>query len=279
MLPNLLIVGPPKSGTTALRNILNQHPDVFTVPKEIHFFDENFKKGIEWYEKFFDGWKGEKIVTEKTPAYFYDRDAPERVKKILPNVKLIFIFRNPVRRAYSHYWHNVRIGAEERNFEKAIEDELKTYDTFDIKYRRFSTHSKEWEKKDSGIFRYIGISAYSVFLKKWLSFFGRKKCYFMLLENLSEEMEKIIEFLEIKEYQFIIKRHNVGGAPRSRILIKVFSKIGYIPKISEFILHKINTTEYPSMKEETRQKLQRYFEPYNKELEKLTGLDLSEWEK
>jgi len=249
------------------------------VPKEIHFFDENFKKGIEWYEKFFDGWKGEKIVTEKTPAYFYDRDAPERVKKILPNVKLIFIFRNPVRRAYSHYWHNVRIGAEERNFEKAIEDELKTYDTFDIKYRRFSTHSKEWEKKDSGIFRYIGISAYSVFLKKWLSFFGRKKCYFMLLENLSEEMEKIIEFLEIKEYQFIIKRHNVGGAPRSRILIKVFSKIGYIPKISEFILHKINTTEYPSMKEETRQKLQRYFEPYNKELEKLTGLDLSEWEK
>jgi len=278
MLPNLLIVGPPKSGTTSIRNILAQHPNVFAYPREIHFFDENYEKGIGWYKKFFENVTGERIITEKTPSYFYDRDVPKRIKETLPDIKLLFILRNPIDRAYSHYWHNVRLGAEKRSFEKAIDNEFKNYDTFEIKYRRFSAHSKDWEKKDSNLFRYAGISTYSVFLKKWLNYFDKKRVYFMLLENLQqEEMDKLLEFFELEKFRFVIKKYNVGGAPKIILLTKINRTIGYIPKVSKFILHRFNRAKYPPMKKETRKYLQEYFESYNKELEKVTGLDLSKW--
>lgn len=275
MLPNFLIPAPPKCGTTSLRNYLAQHPEVYAYPKEIHFFDENWHRGIKWYEKHF---KPAKAVGEKTPAYFFDRDVPERVKDVLPDVKLIFIFRNPVDRAYSHYWHNVRVGAEKRSFEKAIEDELKNHDTFHIKYRRYSTHSDEWKKPDSHLFRYVGISCYSVFLRRWFRFFCKHQMKFLLLEELSQQkMREVTEFLGINPFTFDMEKHNVGGMPKNRFVVKLIERIGWIPVLTDFLIHRINKKRYPKMSINVRRKLYRYFEPYNNELEKLTGLDLGVW--
>ena len=104
MLPNFLICGASKSGTTTLQEVLCTHPDIFMPKKkrangrEIHFFnnDKNFAKGIEWYEKQFEGWNGEKAIGEKTPSYLCTPCVPERIHRFLPDVKLIFILRHPV---------------------------------------------------------------------------------------------------------------------------------------------------------------------------------------
>ena len=71
MLPNLIIIGAAKSGTASLRYYLREHPDIFMHPEEIHFFDNEFERGIKWYESHFGDWAGEAAVGEKTANYIY----------------------------------------------------------------------------------------------------------------------------------------------------------------------------------------------------------------
>lgn len=91
MLPNFIIPGAQKSGTTALRIYPAQHPDIYMVSKEIHFFDneENYREGIGWYEKFFNDWNGEEAVGEKTPDYLYNEYAPNRIYKYIRKYRLL----------------------------------------------------------------------------------------------------------------------------------------------------------------------------------------------
>lgn len=269
MLPNFIIPGAMKSGTTALRIYLAQHPDIYMANKEIHFFDQNFEKGIEWYEKFFDGWDGEKAIGEKSPSYLYDEKTPERIYKLLPNVKLIFVLRNPVDRAYSHYWHNARVGKEMLSFEEAIEREEERI--------KNPAYKKLYSYKDMG--------KYVIQIKRYAKYFPKSRMFFVLAEDLKEEREetlrKILKFLEVDEnFEFEdLKEKHIGGAPRSMFLAKLVGSkyIKKYPLIRDAI-KKINSKKIPPMKEETRKKLQEYFEPYNKELEKFIGLDLSKWE-
>lgn len=104
MLPNFLCIGAPRAGTTWLAKNLMEHPDIY-IPrkKELHFFDSNYDKGIEFYTSYFDAVSGEKAVGEITPAYLASAQAPALIKKHLPDVKLIVILRDPVGRLYSRY--------------------------------------------------------------------------------------------------------------------------------------------------------------------------------
>ena len=82
MLPNFLIVGAQKSGTTSLWSYLSSHPDVYLSPKkEIKFFDRGYDRGVSWYESFFDGWNGEAAAGEATQTYLY---FPGYEKYVLP---------------------------------------------------------------------------------------------------------------------------------------------------------------------------------------------------
>jgi len=113
-LPNFLVIGVEKGGTTWLHAQLKKHPEIFLPQsKEIHFFNkynsnlikhDYFQLGINWYADFFKQYKGQKVIGEVTPMYICDPEAPLRIQQTLPNVKLIAILRDPVRRAYSHYW-------------------------------------------------------------------------------------------------------------------------------------------------------------------------------
>ncbi|HEC92398.1 MAG TPA: hypothetical protein ENI51_05310 [Candidatus Atribacteria bacterium] len=274
VLPNFVIPGAQKSGTTALRIYLAQHPEIYMASKEIHFFnrEENYKKGIEWYEKFFDGWNGEKAIGEKTPEYMYNENVPERICKILPDVKLIFVLRNPVDRAYSHYWHNVRMGQEFLSFEEALQREEESI--------------KNPEYKN--IYSYKDKGKYILQIKRFARYFSKSQMLFVLAEDLKENREetlkKILEFLKVEtdfSFKDLTEKH-VGGAPRSMFLARLAGN-KYIKnhRLLRDLIKKINTKKgaVPPMKGETRRKLQEYFEPYNKELEKFTGLDLSKWEK
>jgi len=213
MLPNFIIPGAMKSGTTALRVYLAQHPDIYMVSKEIHFFDRNFEKGVEWYEKFFDGWNGEKAVGEKTPNYLYHKRTPERIYRYLPNIKLIFVFRNPIDRAYSHYWHNVRSGQETLTFEKALEKEEER-----IKNERIK---ETYSYKDKG--------KYIVQIKRYAEYFSKSQILFILAEDLKERgeatLKKILKFLNVEE-NFVFKdlqEKHVGSMPRSMFLARLAS--------------------------------------------------------
>ena len=105
-LPNFICIGAQRAGTTWLHNCLKEHPDVF-VPqlKELHFFDRFFNKGIEFYLEYFSPEnRGNAIVWgELTPNYYQEPEALKRIKDTIPDVKIIYILREPVSRAYSQY--------------------------------------------------------------------------------------------------------------------------------------------------------------------------------
>lgn len=126
-LPNFLIIGAQKAGTTWLTQILRQHPEVFMPRSEVHFFNlkANFSKGIDWYEQQFDRAKPGQMVGEKTPNYLWiaseeeNRQAGRRqhraniqksIYQHLPDAKLIVVVRDPVKRAISAVNHYYRQG-------------------------------------------------------------------------------------------------------------------------------------------------------------------------
>lgn len=121
MLPNFLIIGAQKAGTTWLARMLRQHPDVFMPPLEIHFFDkaQNFRKGLAWYERHFADAAQQRAIGEKTPDYFWangqgvEGHLPEvhrNIHRTLPDARLILSLRNPVERAVSAVKHIIGSG-------------------------------------------------------------------------------------------------------------------------------------------------------------------------
>lgn len=273
MLPNFIIPGAQKSGTTALRIYLSQHPNIYMVNKEIHFFDteENFKKGIEWYKQFFKNNNEKKAIGEKTPEYLYNTKVPERIYNVVPNVKLIFVLRNPVKRAYSHYWHNVRSGQEILNFNKAI----------------FEEEGRNKISKYKNLYSYKDRGKYIIQIKRYAKYFKKSNMFFLLAEDLNrntvEVLSSILEYLEVEtdfKFEDLNKKH-VGGIPRSKLL----AKLGGNEKIKKFrylryLIIGINNKKgyVPKMELDTQKYLYNYFTQYNKELEEFTGLDISTWE-
>jgi hypothetical protein len=121
MLPNFLIVGSMKCGTSALYRAVVNHDDVFGAKgKELHYFDRNYEKGPEWYKAHFADHGGAKAVGEGTPYLSDEQPSMGRIVNDLPDAKMVAIVRQPVDRAYSHYWHNRRREREERTFVDAF---------------------------------------------------------------------------------------------------------------------------------------------------------------
>jgi sulfotransferase family protein len=126
-LPSALIIGTQKGGTTSLFNYMARHPNVLPpLSKEVHYFDLNYTQGITWYRGQFpyhfrlrDG----AMSLDASPYYMFHPLVPERVARLLPQVKLIALLRNPIERALSHYQHEVRAGRESLSFPEAIDQE------------------------------------------------------------------------------------------------------------------------------------------------------------
>ena len=137
MMPDFIIIGTQKGGTTSLYRYLIDHPNIAPIYiKEPHYFDIHFHKGIGWYrshfptavEKYYARHveKHDLITGEASPYYLFHPRAPQRVAKTLPKAKLIILLRNPVDRAYSQYQHQLRQpGVEPLSFEEAIAYEEK----------------------------------------------------------------------------------------------------------------------------------------------------------
>ena len=116
MLPNLLIIGVPKAGTTSIFSYLNLHKDVFgSNPKEPGYFHPlrwgEKLANIAKYEKAFSGYSNQKYAMEATPGYFYGgKKVSDKMKNLLPNSKVIIVLRNPVQRLFSFYKYKLSLG-------------------------------------------------------------------------------------------------------------------------------------------------------------------------
>lgn len=135
-LPTMLIAGVQKCGTGTLRTALGMHPQIqMTRRKELHFFDRHFQRGVEWYARQFHPGPEHVQFGEATPCYLYDREARDNMAATLPAARLIVILRDPVTRAYSHYWHTRRKGWEDEPFEAALELEPQRISCPDVEQR------------------------------------------------------------------------------------------------------------------------------------------------
>jgi hypothetical protein len=127
-LPNFLGIGARRSGTSWLDMLLRSHQDIYLPKqrKEVHFFNDYYDRGLNWYQRFFpspDQASEYRAVGEITPGYLYHPDAPARIQGHIPDCRFIAILRNPVDRAYSQYAQSVRASNDLRSFEEYLDQE------------------------------------------------------------------------------------------------------------------------------------------------------------
>lgn len=204
-LPNFLIAGERRCGTTSLANLLEQHPSIALHRKRDSgfFVDERVRKGFEsapWeethsleeYRKFFSSLddQGRPAVGEKSADYLFYRPAHRRIRAYLPDAKLVLILRNPVQRAWSHYWNEVGKAREQLSFEQALakEDARVKGGGFDGYHLSYATRGK-----------------YDENLTEFFKVIPRQQCHVVILEDLIANRDlvlaEITSFLGIPDFQ------------------------------------------------------------------------------
>jgi hypothetical protein len=175
MLPNLIIIGAQKCGTSALHHYLGLHPQIFmSAEKELNFFVEgkNWEKGRAWYESMFTG--EARIYGEASPEYTnYPafKRVPERMHALVPDAKLIYMVRHPVERIVSQYMHNRWSGVETRSISEAV-------------------------RGSDGIpmeaTRYVRRSKYYMQVEQYLQYFPRTHLLILTQEDLFQRREQVL---------------------------------------------------------------------------------------
>jgi hypothetical protein len=232
-LPNFLIIGAAKGGTTSLYSWLAQHPQIYMTPvKEPNFFAlqgealnyptgtisqrylAECKTNFEAYLDQFQGVRNETAIGEASPIYLYHPQAASRIQQAIPDIKLITILRDPVERAYSNFLHHVREGFETfSDFSQALQAEE-------------DRMSERWWWG----FYYINSGFYFEQLKRYFDCFDRSQIKVYLYEELLREpqglLQNIFQFLQV-DSSFIpdrTEKHNKTGIPKNKLLHQFLSQ-------------------------------------------------------
>jgi hypothetical protein len=289
-LPNFMIIGAQKAGTTSLYNYLKGHPEVFmSRVKETHFFSYQDWEGshatgrrritepvrsLEAYQRLFEGAGSAVARGEASPSYLYSRNAPGRIHSLIPEVRLIAVLRNPADRAYSNYLHCRRHGIEPlSDFRTALAAE--------------DARTKEgWEP----IFHYKAKGFYSRQLLRYFDCFAREQIEILLYEDLRRDpnlvLGQIFEFIQVDAgiLPSVLRQYNVAGAPRNPIaaaLIKASDP--FRPMLESLIPDRVRHAMRgalmvrPNMPAGVREELAREYREEILQLEILIDRDLSAW--
>ncbi|MGH3086090.1 MAG: sulfotransferase family protein [Rubrobacteraceae bacterium] len=304
-MPNFLIIGAAKCGTTALYHYLDQHPEIYMSPeKEPRFFalegeipdfrgpadDRGINRcrftNITAYRELFRGVSGEKAAGEASTLYLYSPKAPERISHHVPDAKLIAVLRNPVDRAYSAFLFMLRDSREPlSDFGRALAEEE----------RRIA---ENWGPE----YHYRRRGFYHSQLKRYYERFGGDQIKVYLYDELNSDpagvVRDIFRFLGVDDAfePDMSSRHNVSGVPQSRVLQSLYLSLrksspaksalkALIPekprrKMYRRVLsgvQKRNLGKAPPLSPETREEL---IEAYREDIIKtqdLIGKDLSGW--
>jgi len=203
-LPDFLIVGCQKCGTSSLHHYLSNHPSVWSPgKKELHFFDYYDDLGLSYYKKFFKNQPsniGDLLVGEATPEYIFHPYAAERIKQALPKAKAVVLLRNPIERAFSAWRMGIRQGWETLSFEDAIASEAERIIP-DLNKMAISDHyyGYEWNHHS-----YLLRGHYAEQIDNWLLHFKREDLLIVSAErfftNTKVEFKKVCDFLELDEW-------------------------------------------------------------------------------
>ena len=255
VLPDFVVIGVVRSGTTSLYHYLGEHPCIVkSAYDELGFFDSNFHLGLNWYRSLFPtifernrikSRHGHFMTFDVTPFYIYNPKSAQRILEILPHAKIISILRNPVDRAYSNYYLGGRSGDEKRTFEEAIESDLKKIQGG----KNMTINDSYFEEIVSR--SYLARGFYAEQLQIWMDRFSKERLLVISSEDLASKTEEtlatIFDFLKLPNY-----------------------------KIRD--LTKRNEAKYPTMNQDTRKLLVEYFRPYNQQLYDLLGRKF-DWDK
>ena len=255
VIPDFLVIGAKRCGTTSLYQHLPEHPCISKSPYDnMGFFNDNFHLGVNWYKSFFPttftrnkikSKFGDFLAFDVTTKYMEEESTANNVYQTKPNMKIIIILRNPVDRAYSQYHLSVRQTAERRSFEDVVEENMnrlnkESHEHYEIK-PRFSAKEDNYLKK----------GLYALQLRYWLKIFPRENILTVSTEEFESNQQiiynKIFEFLNISKFE--VKNTK-----------------------------KMEKGNYPPIKSETRNLLLDYFRPHNHELFELINMEF-DWDK
>ncbi|MGH8890407.1 MAG: sulfotransferase domain-containing protein [Acidothermaceae bacterium] len=254
MPPAFMLAGFVKAGTTTLFDRLAAHPDVLPPRHRLlHYFSYEYERGGKWYTEQFPAVARARtqavlrqrrpITGEGSPSYADHPLAPQRVHADFPDVRLIFLLRNPIERAYSHYNMSRRDGEEPlETFEEAVDaEEGRLAGEFERvleqpNYRAFNLST----------YSYLTRGRYAEHVNRWLAVFPREQVLLLTTEELTqswaETMGRCWGFLGLRD---------IDSGPVQRL----------------------NSASYSSMNPATRERLREYFAPHNVETAKLLGRD------
>jgi hypothetical protein len=253
MLPEYLIIGAQKCGTSSLYRYLVAHPSAAAAArKEVHFFDWEFRRGTDWYRAHFPlaalgvafrSFTGRRLVVgEASPYYLFHPHAPARVKALLPNVKLIVLLRDPVARTLSAYQHQVRRGREPLSFEDALAQEG---ERLEPEIARLAC-DPDYKSVVHRNLAYKARGVYADQISRWLDVFPREQLLVIRSEDFFEDttatLTQVLDYLDLPHW----------------------TPPGY---------RRFNAAEYDEMAPVTRRHLIEYFAPRNQRLYDLLGRD------
>jgi hypothetical protein len=303
-LPDFIIAGAMKSGTTSLHHLLNQHERVFIPGGEIHFFDiddigqhpdffvhrqgnwtffdyeRQLDRYLGWYRAFFRPAGSSQSIGEDSTTYLASEKAPARIAALLPDVKLIFMLRDPVSRTYSQYWHFVRTKRvffdfedairytpdsllERSLYKKQIERYRRHFPAAQIKYVLFEEFVKDPQRTVDDICCFLGLAG-SVDVSKA----GTQKNMAQLPRNVRLQLLYNRLFRRVTDYRYFDA--HLPGEARTVQMNRVL-------RLTDKVFRRINPVRarrYPPMKPETRAFLQKFFAKENRGLSELIGIDV-----
>lgn len=283
MFPTFLGIGVNKAGTTWLHDLLDSHPHIWMPSrrKEVNFFTRHYDKGLDWYERFFpDSSESEKYkeIGEFTPSYLYGDECPYRISKVSSIQSFILSLRNPVDRVYSAYGHSVRNHNTSYSFEQFL------------------------DAKPHQVERGL----YASHFKNYLRYFDRDQFLILRFENLfsnvAETRKKLADFLGVDPDLFPKEagkqQRNVTFIPRFRTafavaqclirtmkrwelgrVLELLRRTGIGPFAKRLFGQQQKEDVLPSIQPETKARLARRYLSDIGELEKLTGLEFSDWKR
>jgi len=290
-LPNFIILGAQKAGTTSLYYYLDQHPDIFMSPvKEPHFFNNEGGgrlydgpypgparriSKVEEYESLFGGATNERAIGEASPSYLYLPEVPARMERHVPEARLIAVLRDPAERAYSAFLHTVRTGRE-------------PLDDFRAALRAEEGRIREnWHH----LYHYKARGLYHEQLLRYHEAFGRDNVRVYLYEDLGKNpvavFQDVCRFLDVND-TFVPDtsvRYNASGVPRNSVVSALVKKSGAIAPALKRVVpfgarQKMKGRVFakpPPFPEEARGELVEYYREDVLRLQALIGRDLSGW--
>jgi len=277
MLPNFIVIGAQKAGTSSLHHYLSFHPEIFmSEHKELNFFNEKltWNKGLKWYESNFTS--DAKIRGESSPHYTYypsKAGVPQRMFSIIPNAKLIYVLRNPIERMISSYYDAYCGYNEHRTIEEALLD-----------------------SKDNV---YLDVSKYFMQLEQYLQYYSKENILIVLAEDLKKERQKVLknvfQFLgvddsfECEEFSSLINvskekirrkktKHFVRFLMGKNILVRTIRTVAprfFQKEIDDFTNGK--RIERPVLEQSVRDSLVLNFKDDVAKLQEFTGYNLDDW--